>query len=358
MRILSRSLFVKKHGTYRYPGSAEEICEKIISDCWSKKKNYFKASNGHFSEFYVRDFAFCCEDLMSLGYEEKVRLTLEYALKIFSRAGKITTAISPGGRAFDFPRYASDSLPLLVRSIKLSGCHDLIKSYGGLFVNEIKKYYEQVFDPRTGMVRADRHFSSIRDWAKRSSSCYDNCMLAMLREDLKELKFYNPFLEHDIKRRIKEELWNGRFFYDDMRKRDNVAGDANVFPFWTGVFSSREMALSCIGQIQKAKLDRPFPLKYNSSARGERFLMLDSIVSNYEGTTIWPHLGLCFIDVVGRYSKRDAKKYIGQYIKIIEGNRNMLEVFDEAGKPFESMLYYSDEGMIWASKMLYLTTNE
>lgn len=355
MRILGRSLYAKRHGTFKYPGNAEEICKRIIDDCWNKRKNYFQASNGHFSEFYVRDFAFCAEALMDLGYEDKVRQTLEYALKIFSRSRKITTTISPGGYAFDFTCYSSDSLPLLIRALKLADAEDIFRNHSTLFVNEVKRYYDNVFDPTTGMVKKKRHFSAISDWIKKNSSTYDNCMLAMLREDLIELKFYNPFQESNIKKRIKEELWNGKYFFDDMDKKENVVGDANVFPFWTGLFTSREMAKSCINYIQKAKLDRPFPLKYTAERKGRKFIILNKFAQNYEGTSIWPHLGLCFMDIAKKYSKADFNGYMEKYSKVIEENKNMLEVFDEDGKPFKRMLYYSDEGMLWAAKYLGLS---
>ncbi|MFO8016747.1 MAG: hypothetical protein R6U32_06595 [Candidatus Woesearchaeota archaeon] len=351
-RILSRSLFVRKQGTFRYEGDAEQICRRIISDCWNKKKNYFQTSNGHFSQFYTRDFAFCAEALMNLGFEDKVRLTLEYALKAFSRSGRVTTSITPGGKPFDFPCYASDSLPLLIRALKSAGCTDLFHEYSTLFVNEVNRYHNQVFDPETAMVKKNRQFSSMKDWAKRNSSCYDNSMLAMLREDLNELKFYNPFQEHDIKKRFKEELWNGKYFYEDMDKKDIVAGDANVFPFWTGVYSTRDMAKSCIKSMQKAKLDRPFPLKYTNSRRGQRFMFLERLVGNYEGTAVWPHLGLCFIDVLMKYSKKEARRCVEQYTQLIEKNSNFLEVFDEDGRPFSRRFYHADEGMLWACKYL------
>ncbi len=354
MRIFRRSLSARHNGTRRYSGSAEEICRKIISDCWNEKEGYFRTSTGHFSEFYTRDFAFCIEALLKLGFRKKVRLTLEYALKRFSQSGRIATAISPEGRPFDFPAYASDSLPLLVRSLVRADAGGLIRKHESLIVNEINRYYHVVFDSRTSMVRKNKHFSSIKDWAKRSSSCYDNCMLAMLRNDLEKLGFYNPFHEHDIRKRIKDELWSGKFFYDDMRKKDIVSGDANVFPFWTGVFSKRNMRKSCIRQMQKAKLDRPFPLKYTNTRKGQRFLFSEILVRNYEGTAVWPHLGMCYVDVVRKHSKKEAERYIKRYRKLIEKHRNFLEVFEEDGRPFKRLFYYTDEGMLWAAKYLGL----
>lgn len=354
MRILSRSLFAKKHGTYKYSGTAEEICAKVVSDCWNKRRNYLQASNGHFCQFWTRDFGICTKALMSLGYEDKVYATLKYSLSVFSRQKKITTSLTPGGRAFDFPYPAIDSLPLLIHSIREADAKDLLDNNHGLFANEIKKYFEDYFDRNICLARKDVYFSSMKDYAKRHSSTYDNCMLAMLRNDLEKLGFYNPFYEYDIKGTIKENLWNGRYFYDDLSKEEAVTGDSNVFPFWTGVFTSSNILKSSFEAIKKARLDRPFPLKYSSGDGKARFIFLERLARGYEGSSVWPHLGLCFLDVIRDFRKTEFKKYLGQYTKIIEENRNFLEVFDEHGKPFTRALYYSDEGMLWASKYLHL----
>ena len=356
MRMVGRSLFVKKHSTFKYPGTAEEICRKIISDCWNKRHNYLQASNGHFCEFYTRDFGFCTEALMKLGYEDKVHATLKYALSRFSRKGRITTAITPDGKPFDFPYQAVESLPFIVHSLRLAGAKDLLDQFSGLLANDIKRYFEEIFDRKTCLVRADRHFSSMRDYAKRRSATYDNCMLAMLKDDLEQLNFYNPFHDYDIKAAIKQNLWNEKYFYDDLRKENIVTGDANVFPFWTGVFNSRSKFKSCLEAMQRAKLDRPFPLRY-SSRHASNLIFLDNFVSGYEDTTVWTHLGMCFLDVIKELRKSELRPYLEQYARIIEQNRNFLEVFDESGKPFQTRFYYSDEGMVWASKYLYLSTN-
>jgi hypothetical protein len=63
-RIFNRSVYAKKYGIKRYNGNAKEICRQIIKDCWNGR--YFQVSNGHFCEFYIRDFGWCVESLLKL----------------------------------------------------------------------------------------------------------------------------------------------------------------------------------------------------------------------------------------------------------------------------------------------------
>ncbi len=78
LKILKRSRYVKKHGIKKYKGNANAICKQIIKDCWNGK--YFQVSAGHFTSFYVRDFGWCVDSLMKLGYKKEVHKTLDYVL--------------------------------------------------------------------------------------------------------------------------------------------------------------------------------------------------------------------------------------------------------------------------------------
>ena len=358
LRIFRHSLFLKAAGHDRYVGSAKSICRKIVEDCWNNDKKYFMTSTGNFAQFWTRDFGMCCNALVALGYRLEAAETLDYALSRFRRAGRITTSITAGGKPYDFPCFACDSLPFIIRSLKIVGSEKLIKRYRPFLKKEARRYFETAFDKRKSMIRSDRRFSSIKDYSKRKSSTYDNCMAAMLKNDLEELGLENPFRNHDIKRQIRKELWSGRYFYDDMRKLKNVYGDANVFPFWTEVFRDRKMLDSCMREMRKAGLDRPFPLRYSSKrkVKGQSMAWQEVFAGDYERDTVWMHLGLCYIDVLmnmGR--KKEAKKYLEQYSGLVKKHRNFLEVFDSRGRPFRNLFYRSDAGMLWAGKLVDLT---
>ena len=350
-RMLGRVRQVKKYGFHRYTGDAQAICEQIVHDCWNGE--FFQTSTGHFSEFWTRDFGMCVEALIKLGWKKEVNTTLEYAMTRFAAAEKITTNIPKGGKPADFPNFAADSLPFFIHSLRLAGAKGLVREYRAFLEKEIARYASLVFDPSTSLVRSDRSFSSMKDLAKRKSSTYDNSMLVMLSKDLTALRLSNPFAKYDIAKAMQTQLWNGRFFEEDMRKTGIVTGDANTFPFWCGAFSDKNMAQSCIKQIRKHGLDQPFPLKYTvESRRISRMILIEPLTFGYERDAVWMHLGLCYMDVAQRYDKRLFQEYVDKLAVIIEKHKTFLEVFGPDGQPFRTPFYVSDEGMLWAAKWL------
>jgi len=232
LRIFLSSYKRKINGVRKYKGSALQICRKIISDCWNGK--YFMTSAGHFSEFWTRDFGWCSSALCRQGYIKKVSASLSYALDKFSKCGKVTTTISPDGVCFDVMGYSVDSLPWLVRSIKNSLDKKIIKKYKRFIELQASIFTKRVIDLKTSLVKKTP-FSSIKDFAVRKSSTYDNVMAAMLKEDLTALKLKNPLKNLDIEGSILYSLWNGSYFKNDLED-DSITSDANIFPFITGVF--------------------------------------------------------------------------------------------------------------------------
>lgn len=351
-RIFSRRLRLALTSPKRYNGNPEEICRQIIEDCWNKR--YFQASAGHFCEFWTRDFAWCIEPLIRLGHGKRVEKTLKYALGIFSK-DKIRTTISPKGKAFDFPYYAVDSVPYFVYCLRVLGDYGLIMKYK-TFLNKQIGYYNKTAVGRDGLVRRDRHFSSMKDYAKRTSSCYGNVMIAMLKDEINRINkkhklLDNPFT-HDYRKLIKNIFWNGKYFLDDLSGRDYVAGDANIFPFLF-VFNDRAMLRSSIKAIQDAGLDRPVPLKYTQKNAKISMISLGKIVPDYEVDSVWMHMGPLYIKLVKQVDKKLAGKYIEQYDKLIMAYRNFFELFRN-NKPYSSLFYHADESMLWAAMYLDL----
>jgi len=352
LRIFRRSLRVKRKGTKKYKGKAQDICNKIVKDCWNG--TYFQTSTGHFCEFWTRDFGWCTEPLIKLRYKDKVKKTLEYALERFSRYNQITTTISPKGIPFDFPDYAPGSLVYLIRSLRLLGSKILVKKYQDFLNSEIHKFHNIVLDKETGLVRKDKHFSSIKDHALRTSSCYDNIMVAMLNNELRKINILdNPLKHYNFKKIIKDTFWTGTHFIDELSGVDLITGDANVFPFWSLVFTSKKMLKSAIETIREYELDKPFPLRYyHEKTNNQEMRSLEILAPNYERNTVWMHMGPLYINLVTTVNKNLAQEYIVQYTDVIEHYKNYLELFNPDGTPFKSRFYYADEGMLWASLFL------
>ncbi len=334
----------------KFQGTAEDICRQIVKECWNGR--YFQTSLTNFSQFWTRDFGWCTQSLLKLGYKEEVQHTLRYALNRFRHARKITATITPRGRPFDAPVPAVDSLPWLIHSIRIAKFP--YHSFKPFLNHEIRKFYERFINPQTGLVKPELHVSSIKDYAVRKSSCYDNCMVALLAKDLGTMKLDNPFKKIEYPSLITRHLWNGTYFYDDLQQKHYVAGDANLFPFLLGIITDKEMLSSAITQIQAAGLDRPFPLRYTAGRRGVEFIPEELLMRDYESNTLWMHLGLLYVKMLQQVDKEKAGEHRQAYTSVIESHGNFLEVFTPDGKPFRTPFYYAASGMLWAANYLAL----
>lgn len=335
----------------KYVGTAQEICQQIVKDCWNG--HYFQTSTQNFPHFWTRDFGWCTSSLLRLGYQKEVQHTLRFALNAFSQHGKITTTITTHSKPFDFPTMAVDSLPWLIHSIKLSRLPYL--AYHDFLNQEIVRFYKEVINPTTALVRPERSFSSMKDLSKRKSSCYDNCLVAMLAQDLKSMKLDNPFGKADYPALIKRHFWNGKFFFDDLQQQDYVAGDANLFPFILGIILDKDMMILAIKALWAEKLDEPLPLRYTASRKGISFVWQEKIfLRNYEGNTCWTHMGLLYVKLVQQIDPALAEEYKKKYADAIEKYQGFLEVYAPDGKPYSSWYYTADRSMLWAANYLTL----
>jgi len=355
LRFFKRSISVRRNGLKKYKGNSKEICKKILDDCYNKKKKYFQVSAGHFNLFYTRDFGWIVKSLLELGYKKEVKNTLEYALGIFEKHGRVRTTINPEGVGFDFPIYAVDSLPYMVYSLACLRDKKLVKRYKGFLEKEIRYFVEAVVDKKTGLVRKDKSFSSMKDYSKRVSSCYDNCMLYLLQKSCDKIGLKSLLKKYNYKKLIVDNFWTGEYFLDDLSGKDYVAGDANVFPFWTGVVDDKEMLRKVIASILRYKLDYSLPLKYTQDKNSNvDFILIELFAKGYERSTIWTHMGLLYLHVLGKSEKKLLLHYLEKYKENIMKYKTFLEVLREDGSPFRMSFYYSDEGMSWCANYLTL----
>lgn len=352
LRMYRRARNIKKHGFKQPKGNYKTIIKNGIENCWDK--DHFNASSGHFNEFWTRDFAFSAESLIKLGYKKKVKKTLEYALDTFSRYGKITTTISPERIPFDFPYYAVDSLPCLLRTLALVKDKKLTERYHFILNKETIRFFNTAIQPSSGLIKKDRYFSSIKDHSRRLSSCYDNCMASMLDDSLKKLKLENPFARYRYPRMIEEVFWNGEYFYDDINQNKIITGDSNIFPFWCNVFDDKRMLKTAISSIQSASLDKPLSLKYSSKRHKEnKMIFVEKFAKDYEHDSIWTNLAPIYINLVKKVDRKKAKQYLDQYKKIIE-TYGCIELLNNNLKPYSTFYYHADRDMLWYSNLLTL----
>lgn len=341
------SSFRKYH---QFEGTYLEICEIIIKKCWNGK--YFQTSSSGFSEFWIRDFAYCAESLVSLGYANEVRTTLVYALDRFKKFGAIRTKISRNGLPVDIFYIAPDSLALLILSLIKTHNRDLATKYKDFLNSEIARFYDKIVDKEVGLVKRG-YFSSVKDHSIRQSSVYDNVMIAYLAKNLDDLGLNNPFKKFDWAKKIKDVFWTGSYFRDGL-ENDDLTGDANIYPYWLGIFDDKAMMAKSFDSMEKAGLTNPFPLKYSSHRRGVFVGLINFFTPNYQGDTIWLQNGLIYLQLLEKISRKKFQKYFGIYKGLIEHNKNFIEVFHSNGQIYRTPFYKADEALLWCSMFLNL----
>ena len=349
-RILRHSLRRKIFGYEKIEGHAEAICRKIVDDCWNGQ--FIQVSTGHYNQFYSRDFGWCTDALLSLGKRKQMVSTLDYALDKYQKHNGIKVAITPSGKPFNFPNwYSPDSVAYLFRSITKVNDKKLIQKYGSFLEKEAKKFYKTVIDTKTGLVKPKK-FSAMKDHAIRKSSCYDTVMVAVMQEACKKLRITAP--KHNYENILRKYYWNNDHFLDDLSGKSYISADANIYPFWFNIIKSKDMLSKAIKSMQNLGLDYPFPLHYTKTNAKPKFILAETLVPDWEATSIWPQMGLVYIELLRRINKSKAAKHLNEYKKIIEQNQNFIEVFNVQGKPYKSVLYSANGGMSWASMYLHL----
>lgn len=335
-------------GYERLGTTAERICEGALARCWNGR--YLQTSAGHFRGFYTRDFGWTAPSLLRLGRRAWVVRSLAYALERFERAARVHVAITPRGRAFDFPdRTAPDSLAYLLHTLAEAGEHRLVRRHRALLTHEAERFAREVVD-HDGLPHPS-HFSSMKDHAIRTRSCYDAVMCAVVQRSLTRLRLANPLRGHDYPALLRRHYWSGTYFLDDLSGDRRVTGDANLYPFWLGIITDERMLRAAFASIHAEGLDEPLPLRY-SAERAGRMIWVERFVPNWEGSAIWTHMGPAYIETLKRIEPRRAKRYLEGYLQMVERLGTYPEVLDGRLRPYRSALYSADAPMSWCAALL------
>ena len=225
--------------------------------------------------------------------------------------------------------------------------------YYDFLEQEAQRFFITAIASDTGLVKP-KHFSGMKDYAVRERSCYDTVMAGVMQSSLRRLKIDNPLKDYNYPKILRDHYWQGNYFLDDLSGKDYVAGDANIYAFWFGIINSNSMLKKSIKSMQEVGLDDPFPLSYTKNTKKPRFILAEHFVPQWEAQSIWPQMGLFYIELLRKIDKKKAREHLRSYKKVIEENSNFMELFTAHGKPYKSLLYSADGGMLWASMYLYL----
>jgi hypothetical protein len=352
-------------GHTRRLGTAAEIVEAGIDATWNGRS--FTASPAHFNTFWVRDMCFSAPALARLGerHRERLHASLAWALHGWDRRNRhITTTFHAFGHPADVYDYGVDSLPLFMAGLRAARANDLVDKHRAWLVREIDYFVDRVVDPESGLVRSDRKYSAHRDTVTNRSNAYGNSMVALLAKTLADestgFNLPNPLARHfpdrDWGRLLKEHFWiPERGWYRDAIGSDETTGEANIWPFWTGVVRCNETLGTALATLEREGYASPYPLRYEVARRPEREVWLTRLLlPDYQGSSVWTSLGAMYLSLLGTIDRAKSVIETKRYEDWITRDGTYWEVLDDKGKCWvgRHRLMVGEESMLWGAIFL------
>jgi hypothetical protein len=345
-------------GHVRHPGGAATILPAVLERCWDGRR--YAASGGQFRQLWARDFGFSAPALVRLGHGSRVDATLDWGLAAWSRAGRVTTTIFPGGRPADVWDYGVDSLPFVLRALRAAPSGERLVALHATFLGaEVRRFAVEVLDPATGLVRADRRFSTHRDTVTTNCNAYANAMVALLERELRETGWFQLPFPAGAAGRLVDAFWRGDRFGEGPRgtpEHDLVTGDGNVVPFWLGIVPDDLGASAMLDALEAAGLTAPLPLRYSAAPPQNEDGVQRLFVPDYQGTAIWTSLGAMATDVALRVDPVRGERWLHGHLEVVDRDGTMWEVLDDDLQPYRGRLglWRADEAMLWGALFLDL----
>lgn len=349
LHFLKRRLFRRSHT--RYSGTPKEIIRATVENNFDG--SLFAAGQGNHRMFYMRDIGLAAPGLLYMGLHRELETCMATALGVWEQAGRVTTCINDRYSAVDVFEYGADSLSLLLRTLRLLGANDLILRYRDFLDDRIAYYAREVFDPDLALVREDRPFSTTKDNTIRPSPLYANINMLLLQHEIGRLRevghrFVDPLREYDTLGAVMRRFWmEEKGSFRDALGHEYVAADQIFAPFLR-VFHDEEKIAGMIDVIVSEGLADPLPLKYTQTPKPRTEQRLLALAApNYQGNTIWTMLGMAFLWVLHERNNPRTEEYLLRYERIIERDRNCIEIYNPDLSMYRGPAYTYDEGMTW-----------
>ncbi|MGI8828577.1 MAG: hypothetical protein ACR2I5_02230, partial [Candidatus Limnocylindria bacterium] len=349
-------------GRKHHEGTAREIIRACIDDCWDG--THYRASPGHFRQFWTRDLSFSAPSLVRLSpqHRERVLASFDWALRTWQRRNShVTTTIHRFDQPVDVFDYGVDCLPLMVAALHRIGADEVLESHRSWLEGEVNHYMDEVVDPATGMVRSDRKYSAHRDTIVNRCNAFGNSMVALLAMTLVDLGWDLPIPMQPLalapQSILLDHFWDERGFFIDMPGDDTPSGEGNIWPFWTGVISDPSVLRTALTTLEERGFANPYPLKYETERRPElEPWFVRTLMPDYQGATVWTSLGSMYLQLLHTIDPGQARLEMDRYVSWIERDGTFWEVIDdETGQRYSStFLTRSDESMLWSSIFLDL----
>jgi hypothetical protein len=153
---------------------------------------------------------------------------------------------------------------------------------------------------------------------------------------------------------LRRHFWTGDRFRDRLGS-DETSGEANVWPFFTGLVDDRDMLATALGMLRREGYATPYPLRFETAHRSEGLLLAYRLWSpDYQTTTAWTSLGSIYVSLLREVDPEAAAVELDRMRALIERDGTFWEVLDGEGRPWrsQSRLSVSDVSMLWGAILL------
>ena len=337
-----------------YEGDAAKICEQIVEELW--EGDFYRTSLGHFNFFWMRDFGTVCKSLVELGYTDNVQHTLSWALFHYQRAGDVTTCIDKAGNTFNAPaRKGVDTLPWLLHCINVSN-YPLNKMERRFLEHMLRRYCRTFLSVKDGDLKTLK-YAEMRDAVYYDRSAYAVSLIGRMAQCVRDLELKGfPYSPEHYRDTLVQHYWNGEFFKADF-VTNAWSSECGLMPFFLGVVDDKKMADRTFNYINKAKLNELYPLIYcqNENLFKFRIGMGKYLMPHYTGNTIWTWHGTFYLHILKKYKRPEYKKQYKNFSALIERHGTYPELVNADGSWYQTPIYRSDPGMVWAALFLELS---
>lgn len=389
-------------------GSIDDIIREIHEVRFDPSEPYL-ISGDHFSQLYPRSLGIFYQTLLDprTALDEQdwknrqliYLKTTAYALQAYEQSDRLSTTIVPiGPRSVVLVNYyapPSDTLYSLLFALKVmqdSSELQVLYPFGEPTVNSpytldisqqantlfeqhkptlqryLTQYFDQVYDPKTGLVRKDILLSGTKDIAKRSSAFYDNVVFwrTMQLAQILGLSETNPAFLDQLKHRILAEFWleDEGYFLEDLSEKsiaEKYYSSDWLVALMTGFLDPRNpedrpYIQRSVAYIQRNAIDQPFGLQYHPDIRKEqRYFVPGWVAPAYGATAIWSHWGMEYIKTLVRLAEitgdeiylQQADVQLSAYTFNMKRYLGYPEVYTPQGDFFSQTFYKSVRRTGW-----------